>query len=193
MSEAVVLVRKGDKDQSPVLYACPKCGRVHSPSIYLCKSEDAHKAARSAAEDCYECREHNHCNECGAECPKSWLRCGDCRKRKAFNEAEKVDQTEVDECFGYDGEFYTSIEEAIEAGEPWVFDAIFIPFRLNADYAIEAMLDEHHEDASLGDLKELDALYAAIEAFNKSQTSGSFYENRERIAILKHQDGEEAA
>ena len=185
MTEALVLVRKGDESEKPLLYACPKCGRVNSPSIYLCKSEDAHLAAKRAAEDCYECRTHNTCDQCGAECNKSWLKCDACRKKNAFEKAEKIDQSEVNECFGYTGEFYLSLEEAIDAGEPWVFDAEFEPFHLDLDHMVESMLEDHHEDASYNDLKDLPALIAAIEAFNKAQTSGSFHENRNRIAVLR--------
>lgn len=186
---AIVLVAKGDPEQKPQLYACPKCGGVHSPRIYLAREEVAHQAAREAAENCYSCREHNICSRCGAQTEKFSTMCNPCRREKAFEKAEKIDPATLTVCFGWDGDIYNSAEEAQEANEPWVFAAEFVPFQLSADSIIESMLSDHHEDASLDDLEGVSELKAAIKAFNEAQTGGSYFEDRKRIAVLKEQGG----
>ena len=44
------LTLKGESD--PKLYACGKCGHLHSPTIYAAREDLAHDAARKAAEKC---------------------------------------------------------------------------------------------------------------------------------------------
>lgn len=184
MADVIVLVAKDDPDQAPKLYACPKCGQCHSPKIYACREERAHEAARQAATDCYNCREHNTCEGCGEQCPKGWVRCDSCQRALVFEKAEKVPASGVEHCFGYDGEFYQSIEDAEDAGEPWVFASTFHPFRLDPDSILENCLDDHHEEVSSDDLNGVAELVAAIKAFNEKQNSGSYFEDRKRIVVL---------
>jgi len=181
---ARVLIFQDDPEQQPRLYACDKCGSVQSPAIYLARDEVRHQTAREAAENCYNCREHNTCSDCGEQCSKHFTKCDKCRRTSAFDRAEKVDAATVEHCFGYNGGFYQEVEEAVDAGEPWVFDATFTPFRIDPDNIIDNILDDHHEDASVDDLKGVDALLAAIGAFNKAQTSGSYFPDNKRIAVL---------
>ncbi len=181
---AIELVRRDDHTGKALLYACPKCGSVHSPKIYLAKEEVAHQAARDAAENCYSCRERNTCSDCGGECSKHFTKCDKCRKISAFSKAEKVDASTIEHCFGYDGEFYHTIEDAEEAGEPWVFGSTYHPYRIDPDSVIENTIDDHHEDASVDDLDGVKELVAAIRAFNLAQTSGSYYPDKTRIAVL---------
>lgn len=184
MSDVIVLVAKGDPDQKPRLYACPKCGQCSSPRIYACREEQAHEEAYQAAANCYNCREHNTCSDCGIQCEKHFTKCDDCRKNSAFEKAEKISASSLKTCFGYDGVFYREIEEAEDAGEPWVFASTFHPFRIDPDSVIENVLDDHHEDASTHDLNGVNELMAAIEAFNSAQTSGSYFEDRTKTATL---------
>jgi hypothetical protein len=78
-TDVIVLVRDGDLDRKPMLYACPKCGSVHSPKIYLAPEDVQHATAREAAANCYNCRTHDTCRHCGCETPKGWLACRECR------------------------------------------------------------------------------------------------------------------
>lgn len=184
MSDVMILVAKGDPEQKPRLYACPKCGQCHSPKIYACREDMAHEAAFQAAANCYTCREHNTCSDCGGECSKHMIKCADCHQKAVIAKAEKIDPAAIDRCFGWGGTFYHEVEEAKDAGEPWVFASTFVPFRIDPDNVIENVLDDHHEDASTHDLNGVDDLVAAIKAFNEAQTGGSYYEDRTRIAAL---------
>ena len=149
---AIVLVRADDPQQKPLLYACPKCGSVHSPRIYACRDELAHETARAAAEDCYTCKTHNICRDCGAECPKGWLACDQCRFARKLESAIEVPDDGGPYCdFGGDT-FYTDITEASDAGIEWVSPCEVTYPRISADNVLENLLDDMHEDASVDDL-----------------------------------------
>lgn len=182
--DAIELVRRDDPAGKALLYACPKCGALNSPGIYLAREEVAHQTAREAAENCYSCREHNTCTDCGEQCSKHYTKCDKCRKTSAFAKAEKIDVATVDHCFGYGGDFYCEVEEAEKAGEPWVFASTFTPYQIDPNSVLENVLDNHHEDASVDDLNGVRALVDAIQAFNEAQTSGTYFEDRKRIAVL---------
>jgi hypothetical protein len=184
MSDPIVLVAKGDPEAKPRLFACAKCGSVHSPSIYACREGLALATAEEAARNCYNCREHNTCSDCGEQCPKSWTKCDPCRLKSAFERGQKVDASTIDECFGYGGDFYHDTDEAREAGEEWVYASTFRPFHLDPDNTLENILDDHFEDASESDLTGVVELRAAIAKFNAAQTSGTYDEDRTRIAVL---------
>lgn len=187
MAEPIVLVKLGDPSQKPQLFACSKCGHVYSHRIYACKEALAIETARKAAEDCYNCKTHNQCRHCGAECPKHWLACDACRRKERFEKATKVPLDGVDYCFGFDsGDFYSSPEDAADAGEDWVYLTTFRPFEVDGERVDEMILDDHHEDASIDDLKGRDELWAAFDKFNKAQTSGSYDQDNTRIASVAH-------
>lgn len=191
MTEAIILIKKGDPAEKPVLYACPKCGQAHSPKIYACREEEAHEAARRAAEDCYNCRTHNECQSCGKETPKGWLKCSECREQGKLQKATVVEPSELSYCFGADGEYYHSPEEAAEAGNSYAFDSKFTPYSLNFDNVVESILDDHHEDASESDLIGIDFLKATVQVFNKVQKHGSYFEDATRVAYLPKAEVEE--
>ncbi|WP_313666177.1 hypothetical protein [Shinella sp.] len=190
MSEIMILIAKGDASEKPRLYACAKCGTVHSPKIYACREEEAHEAARRAAEECYNCRTHNNCQECGKETPKGWLKCSECREASKLAKATVIEAASLDYCFGAGGEFYHSTDEAAEAGEPYVYASTFTPFRIDFDNIVENILDDHHEDASQHDLVSLNEFEAAVAKFNAAQTSGSYFEDCSRVAHLVTEGGE---
>jgi len=186
MADPIVLIRADDPERKPVSYACPKCGRMQSPSIYLTHGEAAHAAARAAAADCYDCKTHNSCADCGAQCHKYHTLCPPCRRKRAIASASTISADEIEHCFGLDNdEFYETPKEAAEDGEEWVFAANFRPFRV-PDGLIDAILEDHHEDASAYDLVGVDALEAAVAAFDEAQTSGSYEVDRKRIAYVRN-------
>lgn len=188
----IVLVKRGDPSEKPMLYACPKCGQAHSPKIYACREEQAHEAARRAAEECWQCRTHDTCEACGKETPKGWLKCETCRESAKLQKAEVVDASTIENCFNADGEYFHDTWEAIEDGASYVYGSTFTPFRIDFDNLIENVLDDHHEDASTHDLNGLDALKTAIDAFNEAQTSGSYHEDPSKVAYLPKPDGADA-
>lgn len=182
----IVLVKADDPQAKPVLYACSKCGAVHSPRIYACREDMAHEAARKAAEDCYSCREHNVCAECGGECPKGWTACADCRAEKRFNAAAEV-QDDGGPYFEFDGEtFYGDIEDAAEDGVEWVSPCTVSYPHMDADNILENMLDDMHEGATIDDFCGISAFRAAVATFNKAQTTRSFWaDSKRRICVAQ--------
>lgn len=184
--EPIILVNAADPERKPWLYACGKCGQVHSPRIYACGDDRAHKAAREAATNCYHCRTHNICHRCGAECEKHWLACGPCRTATRLEKMERIAPDQIGGyCVSFLGEdYYPSVEEAAEAGHTMVHPTTFETFSINADRLIEYILDGHHEDASVSDLKGVDELLAAVETFNKSQTLGTYNGDFSKVADL---------
>lgn len=177
---AIVLVRADDPDQKPQLYACPKCGSVHSPRIYACKDDVAHETARKAAEDCYNCREHNTCSACGCECPKSWTMCADCREAKKLAEAIEVDD-DGGPYFEFLGDrMYYALSEAAHDGVEWVSPCTETYPRMDADSVLENLLDDMHEDASVDDLDGTEAFRAAVETFNAAQTTQTYWADVKR-------------
>jgi hypothetical protein len=180
MGEPIILVRADDPEAKPVLYACGKCGKVHSPRIYACGDALAHETARKAAEDCYDCREHNECSTCGAECPKGWTACEDCRRTKRFNEAVEVDD-DGGPYFEFDGDrMYNELADAAEDGVEWVTPSTETYPRLSADNILENLLDDMHEDASVDDLDATKVFRAAVDAFNEAQTTRTFWADMKR-------------
>lgn len=189
----IVLVRFDDPDKKPLLYACGKCGQIHSPRIYACNDALAHETARRAAEDCYTCRTHNTCQHCGDQCEKGWLACDKCKRSKRFENSKEVPLDGVEECFGFDGgDFYRSPQDAAEDGEDWVYLCTFRHYSIDLERLEQDILDDHHEDASVHELKAFDALIAAVKFFNEAQTGGSFDEDRTRRArVAQLRDEEE--
>lgn len=184
MVKAIVLVKSDDPTNKPQLFACPKCGKVHSWNIYACDEATAMKTAQEAAENCYECRTHNVC-ECGKECDKLYTACPECRRKNKLAKCTRVPSTEVEECFAFDGDqFYSSRNDAIEDGCTLVHPAKLVHFHLDPERVLESILEDHHDDASECDLKGVNALYKAIEAFNKAQTSGSWEAIYDQVADL---------
>lgn len=186
-SAVIVLVRDGDPDRKPLLYACGKCGSVHSPRIYLAPDDIAHETARKAAEDCYNCKTHNECRYCGAECHKGWLACGACRYEKALESAVEVPDTGGPYC-EFDGDTcYSHLDEARDDGCEWVSPCEITYPRIDPDTVLDSLLSDMHEDASVDDLDAVDALYEAIEAFNKAQKTQSWWgDNKRKIAVPKN-------
>lgn len=139
-------------------YNCHQCQK----SYFATNKEDSLKKAKEAAEKC------SH----GAIVDKT-------HKIKRFhNLNQKVNNLDV--CFGENsGTFYNDIEEARYAGETIVYGATLKTFSINIDNIIDAMLEEHYEDAGPTDLNGLDELKASVEKFNSRQRAGSYCENNE--------------
>lgn len=164
MKNAIELVRRSDPDGEAVLYACPSCGTVYSPRIYA--GGDGHAAAKAAAEKCRSCKPHNDVRK-DSDIAQA--------KRRQDMIAEATEVTDLHFCFSDDGDnFYPSVQDAAEAGELGVFGSVFHPYRIDAGSIIESTLSNHHEDASENEMKGLEALYTAIDAFNAQQTQGSY-------------------
>ncbi|BAK66838.1 hypothetical protein SLG_21630 [Sphingobium sp. SYK-6] len=174
-NEPRILVFADDPEQKARLYVCAKCGSVHSPEIYLATEERKHAAAREAAADCYNCKTHNNCQHCGAECHKSWTVCDTCRYQRKLEAAIEVPDDGGPYC-AFDGDtYYTEMAEAQDDGLEWVSPCIISYPRIDADSVLENLLDDMHEDASVDDMDGVDAFYAAVEAFNKAQRTQSWF------------------
>lgn len=182
----IVLVRADDPNKKPLLYACPKCGAVNSPAIYMAKSEIAHDTARKAAEDCYNCKTHNNCNYCGAECPKGWTACEPCRFQRKLDAATEVDDDGGPYC-RFDGDtYYSEMEEARDDGCEWVSPCHVTYPRIDAVDVLDSLLSDMHEDASIDDLDAVDPFIEAVKAFNEAQTCQSWFgDSKRKINVAK--------
>lgn len=179
-AEPLVLVAVGDPEQTPLLYACSKCGSIHSPAIYLATEERKHAAALEAARDCYKCKTHNNCKYCGTECPKGWLACETCRFAKKLDAAQEVPDDGGPYC-AFDGDtYFHELEDAAEAGLEWVSPCHVIYPRIDADSVLDGVLSDMHEDASIDDLDGVDAFIGAVKAFNEAQRCSSWFGDDKR-------------
>jgi hypothetical protein len=173
--EAKVLVFADDPERKPRLYACPTCGSVHSPAIYLAREEVQHATAKEAARDCYTCKTHSTCQYCGEQCDKGWTACEPCRYQRKLDAAVEVPDDGGPYC-AFDGDtYFTEMEEAQDADLEWVSPCQITYPRIDADSVLENLLDDMHEDASTDDMADVDAFYAAVKAFNDAQTQQSWF------------------
>lgn len=185
IANAVVLCRADDPEKRPLLYACPKCGSVHSPSIYMATSERAHQAAREAAENCYTCKTHNMC-ACGAECSKYYTACPKCRLEKRLASAEEVPDNGGPYCVFDCDIYYSDLEQAYEDGIEWVSPCEITYPRIDPDDIFDNLVSNMHEDASEDDLAGVQEFRAAVEAFNKAQTAQTWWGySKRKINVAK--------
>ena len=177
MTDVIKLARLG-RDK-PELYACPKCGRLSSPAIYFCGDKDAHRAAIDMAERCCAIRQ---CEDCGGEVPKHWTVCAPCREKRMLRKAERVEWD--GDCMVAEGKTFASEPGELE-GAAYCHPCKFEPFTLDLENLIEASAENHHDDIyDAIQCDELVAVERAIEAFNASQPSGSWYPDTKRVIVL---------
>lgn len=173
--EPIVLVAAGDPDAKPLLYACRTCGSVQSPNIYVASEEVQHDTAREAARNCYNCKTHDTCKYCDADCPKGWTACDPCRYQRNLEAAVEVPDDGGPYC-AFDGDtYFTGMEEAQDAGLEWVSPCEITYPHIDADGVLESLLDDMHEDASIDDMNGVDAFYMAVKAFNEAQRCQSWF------------------
>jgi hypothetical protein len=171
----IVLCRVDDPERKPLLYACGKCGRIHSPMAYLAKNEVAHATALEAARDCYDCKTHSTCKDCGAECPKTWTSCEPCRYQRKLAAAIEVPDDGGPYC-AFDGDtYFTELEEASDAGLEWVSPCDVSYPRIDGESVLDNLLNDMHEDASIDDMDGVDVFLAAVDVFNKAQRCQSWF------------------
>ncbi len=172
---ARVLIFADDVERHPRLYVCAKCGSLHSPEIYLATRERAHEVAREAAENCYNCKTHDTCKDCGCETPKGWLSCDACLRSNALERAVEVPDNGGPYCAFNGDEYFHDMEEAQFAGLEWVSPCDITYPNIDIDGVLDQIISDMHEDASIDDLNGVDALEAAIKAFNDAQTTQSWF------------------
>jgi len=184
-ANAIVLIKEGDPERKPMLYACAKCGSVHSPNIYMANDEVSHATARKAAEDCYNCKKNNVC-ACGAECPKYWTSCYQCQYKRKLEAAEEVPDDGGPYC-AFDGDaYYQDLEYARDDDCEWVSPCTITYPKIDADDVLDNLLSDMHEDAEVGDLNGVDEFIAAVEAFNKAQTQQTWWgDSKRKINVAK--------
>lgn len=188
--EPKVLIFEDDPERKPRLYACPTCGSVHSPAIYLAREEVQHATAREAARDCYTCKTHNTCSYCGKDCDKGYTACHDCRYARKLEAAVEVADDGGPYCQFDSDTYYTSMEEAQDAGLAWVSPCTVTYPRIDPDSILESLLDEMHEDASVDDMDGVDEFYAAVKAFNDAQKCQSWFGDDKRKIRVPARDSD---
>lgn len=168
--EPIVLVDASDPDQKPKLFACPTCGNAYSVRSVGIQS------ARDMAVNCKDCRPKQYtCDTCGCETPKYWTRCDSCRYEAKLAAAEEVPDDGGPYC-AFDGDtYFHSLDEAADAGLEWVSPCHITYPKIDADSVLENLLDDMHEDASVDDLDATAAFYKAVDAFNETQKTQSWF------------------
>jgi len=183
--DAIVLVRADDADKKPLLYACGKCGSVHSPNIYACGSELAHQTAKAAAKDCYNCKENDVC-ACGAECPKYWTSCYQCQYKRKLEAAEEVPDDGGPYCALDGNTYYQDLEYARDDDCEWVSPCTVTYPKIDAENILDSLISDMHEDADIYDLNGVEEFMAAVEAFNKAQTTQTWWsDSKRKINVAK--------
>lgn len=182
--EAKILVFADDPDRKPRLYVCAKCGSAHSPKIYLASEEVQHATAKEAAENCYKCRTHDECKHCGSETPKGWVSCDSCRYKAALEKAVEVPDNGGPYC-AFDGDtYYHDMVEAADAGLEWVSPCTITYPKIDIEDVLDGVISDMHDDASIDDLEGVDALDAAIKAFNEAQKTQTWFgDNSRKIRV----------
>lgn len=199
MGDVRELVFRGDDKTR--LYACSDCGKAYSPTIYACRDDLAHEAAKRAAMDCCAPR---HCTICGVEVEQPWTACRPCRERNSLQKcaiihrAEWTDPVQHDGMAGEWGEGYSSSVNALLeawADEHWVKIGPQHPppaycwpckpskFEIDPERALESALEEMHEDAC-DQIVDADEFYDFIEAWNAKQTIITWYPDHSRVIVL---------
>ena len=179
-----VLVFADDPEQKPRLYACPKCGQVNSPAIYLATEERKHQAAREAAENCYNCQTQGVCKTCGCETPKGWGECFSCRDVRFLEAATEIPDDGGPYCQFNGDTYYTDLAEAAESGCEWVSPCHIEHPKINGDDVLDNLLSDMHEDADINDLNGVDEFLAAVAAFNAAQTQQIWWgDNKRKIRV----------
>ena len=169
--QPVEYIRRGDPEGVAAMFACGRCGALHTTELRGADPVASTAAARQAALDCLFCRTESMTPE-------------DCAKRaeearlKLIGGATRT--TGLERCFSDSGDtFYASVADAADAGETGVFGATYHPFHIDFGRLVEGVVEDTHDDASVDDLEGLDELADAVERFNKSQTKG-WYEMDDR-------------
>ncbi len=186
--EPKVLIFADDPEKKPRLYACASCGTVHSPLIYLAREEVQHATAKEAARNCYSCRTHNTCSHCGEPCDKSYTACPPCRDKRRLEAAVEVPDDGGPYCELGGDTFYFDMESAQDAGLEWVSPCTVTYPHIDPDSALENLIEDMFEDASEDDLAGVSELVAAINAFNKAQTTPTYWGDDKRKIRVPRRD-----
>lgn len=194
------LVMRGEDETK--LYACGKCGKLYSPTIYACKGAPAHAAARLGAADC--CKPPT-CSVCGVGVSSPWTKCATHRLQGALARATPIIASEWDEPVYSDeapGEwgdgFSSSWRDLIEShhdAQAWgdipsgtlypafCWPCVPEPLRLDPVSILERVTDGLHEEAS-DQIVATDELTDFITAWNAKQTCKAWFPDRSRVVVL---------
>ena len=186
----LTLVVENSPNTGPRYFICASCETGHSPKHYG-SGPAGIIAAHAAADRCQRCSPT--CQSCNATMPPGTHGpCKACIERSRDDytnrslEKATLDAT-IEECFSASGDtFYNDLEEARDAGATDVFAAKFEPYSVDMNNFFDNVVADHHEDASIDDLVDTDALVDAIKAFNKAQVGGSYYPDKTKRAEINH-------
>jgi hypothetical protein len=178
IEEPLELVVKKTPEKA-VAYACSECGALFTGAVFGGGENGLLAAKMQAADHCIP----RMCG-CGSPVQKGWTICQACVKKKdedkenaRFQKAEKLAIADYDGPVywgdGPDGSmgegYYSDIDDLLDRCEEegidlplFVWTSKKVPFRIDADHAIENALSDHHEGAydkitpaALGQLQDL--------------------------------------
>lgn len=179
--EPMVLIALDDPEQKPKLFACRTCGNAYSVKNVGVQN------ARDMAINCKDCHPKPYtCDMCGCGTPEYWTRCYQCRYEAKLAAAVEVPDDGGPYCAFNGDTYYHELEEAEDAGLDWVSPCTVTYPRIDADSVLENLLDDMFEDASTDDLDATEPFYEAVDAFNKAQTTRSYFgDDKRKIRVPK--------
>lgn len=178
-TKPIILVDAADPKQTPKLFACPTCGLAHSVKSH------GRKVARELAVKCTRCRPKQYrCDICRKKTLQYWMRCDSCRYNAKLAAAVEIADNGGPYCaFGGDT-YFQELDEARDHGCEWVSPCDVTYPRIDAESVLENLLDNMHEDASVDDMDEVEAFFAAVDVFNEAQrTQLWFGDDKRKIRV----------
>ena len=180
-------------EDKTVLFACGKCGKLHSPAIFAVKADLANEAALELATECCKVRVCSHCGD--EPLHPAWTACKHCSTRLRLERATEVPdydgpisadgiRGEWDE--GYSSEISAMLEACERDGDDvpsfaWVCNSI--PMRIDPDVALESACDNQHDDADR-EIVDADGLVAFLNEWNAKQTCVSYFPDYSRYVVI---------
>lgn len=150
-----------------------------SAGIFYCSTCRCVAKTQGEAERC--CQPYK-CQKCGKECEKYWTICTECRKKeeaekeqKRFDAATKIPAAEYSGWLYFTDKFYEGVEQLLEDNPDdspeWAWACTANHFaRVDVDDTLQRIAEDEdaYEDFDSSDLRGIDELTAAVDAFNKA-------------------------
>ena len=168
--------------------------------VFVCTAERDYPKGRKcnkiyyekeAAEDC--CKPY-HCQDCGVETRRYWLRCDPCSEKRKYEKAEKLtkwDGPVYRDGYGHRDGFFYDVGDLLEDCEAegvnppeWVFICKEKKHEIDPDQVIESMFDDAYEEA-YEDLVDVEELREFIKDWNDKQNIVTYYPDYSRVLLLE--------
>lgn len=142
------------------------------------------------ADDC--CKPY-HCEECGVETKRYWLKCPDCIEKKRFANAEKIQEVDYDSWVWDENtyEYFRDIEALVDHYDDeelelpdYVYACEERKFNIDAGNIICNALEDMYDEADEKDLIDVKEFYDFVDNWVKKQTMCCYETNYKKIILL---------